>query len=263
MPGLGRLAVTALGASGGYDLPIIAAVVFTVAVAVVLLSLLADLGIAALDPRIQATSAGTLPLPLALARLGAAVRGHVPADGRTALKVAIAAAAVLLVGAHVARKASEEVPAPELGANVQTLRLDWNEERPVDGGGRMTFQVRAIELGSEGWRVRASFRNETRQELHVTKGQGFSIASGFGLVHTKEPLPGLEVINAIHADPPLPARVAPDEAWTGTFSGLGVPPANATVYVTFGQFAAADPNFTPFNWLAGCLRFRANRLRPC
>jgi peptide/nickel transport system permease protein len=263
MPGLGRLAVTALSASGGYDLPIIVAVVFTVAVAVVLLSLLADLAIAALDPRIQATSSGTLPLPLALARLGAAIRRGVPADGRTALKAAIVAAAVLLLGAHVAREASEKVPAPELGANVQTLRLGWNEERPVDGGGRMTFQVRSIQLGSKGWRVRASFRNETPIELHVTKGLGFAIASSFGLVHTREPLPGLDSIPAIHSNPPLPARVAPGASWSGVFSGLGAPPAGATVYVSFGQFAAEDPNFTPFNRLAGCLQFRANRLRPC
>ena len=263
MPGVGRLAVTALTASGGYDLPVIVAVVFTVAVAVVLLSLLADLAIAGLDPRIQSTSAGTLPLPLALARLGAAVRGHVPADGRTALKAAVAAAAILLLAAHVAREAWEEVPAPDVGANVQTLRLEWNEERPVDGGGRMTFRVRTVEVGSKGWRVSAAFRNETRQELHITKGLGYAVASSFGLVHTKEPLPGLEAIEAIHADPPLPQVVAPGAEWIGQFSGLGLPPAGATVYISFGQFAAADPNFTPFNWLAGCLQFREDRMRKC
>ncbi|HEY7397100.1 MAG TPA: ABC transporter permease [Gaiellaceae bacterium] len=54
VPGLGRLAVQALGSGGeqGYDLPTVAAIVLVVAVLVTVLSLLADLGAARLDPRI-------------------------------------------------------------------------------------------------------------------------------------------------------------------------------------------------------------------
>ncbi|HEX6762638.1 MAG TPA: ABC transporter permease [Gaiellaceae bacterium] len=54
LPGLGREALTALGSGGeqGYDLPTMAAIVLIVAVAVTVLSLLADLGAARLDPRI-------------------------------------------------------------------------------------------------------------------------------------------------------------------------------------------------------------------
>jgi ABC-type dipeptide/oligopeptide/nickel transport system permease component len=57
LPGLGHLALTALGANGltesGYDLPTMAAIVLAVAVAIVVLNLLADLVASKLDPRIQ------------------------------------------------------------------------------------------------------------------------------------------------------------------------------------------------------------------
>jgi peptide/nickel transport system permease protein len=57
LPGLGHLALIALGANGlteaGYDLPTMAMIVLTVAVSIVVLNLLADLVAARLDPRIQ------------------------------------------------------------------------------------------------------------------------------------------------------------------------------------------------------------------
>lgn len=60
LPGVGRLALTALGANGfveaGYDLPTMAAIVLVVAVTIVVLNLLADLAAKALDPRIQLTT---------------------------------------------------------------------------------------------------------------------------------------------------------------------------------------------------------------
>ncbi|HEX5448941.1 MAG TPA: ABC transporter permease [Gaiellaceae bacterium] len=60
LPGLGHLALTALGANSftesGYDLPTMAAIVLIVAVTIVVLNLLADLLAKRLDPRIKLTS---------------------------------------------------------------------------------------------------------------------------------------------------------------------------------------------------------------
>ena len=57
LPGVGQLALTALGANGlteaGYDLPTMAVIVLFVAGGIVLLNLLADLVAARLDPRIR------------------------------------------------------------------------------------------------------------------------------------------------------------------------------------------------------------------
>lgn len=60
--GLGILSLNALsGETGGYDLPTINAVVFTVASTVVFLNLLADIALVALDPRITDRSGGPGP----------------------------------------------------------------------------------------------------------------------------------------------------------------------------------------------------------
>jgi peptide/nickel transport system permease protein len=57
--GLGILSLNALsGETGGYDLPTINAVVFTVAATVVVLNVLADIVLVALDPRITGRSGG-------------------------------------------------------------------------------------------------------------------------------------------------------------------------------------------------------------
>jgi len=60
LPGVGRLALTALGANGltesGYDLPTMAAIVLLVAAAIVVLNTLADLLATKLDPRIELSS---------------------------------------------------------------------------------------------------------------------------------------------------------------------------------------------------------------
>lgn len=63
LPGLGHLALTALGANGlteaGYDLPTMAAIVLIVALTIVCLNLVADLTANKLDPRIQLVRART------------------------------------------------------------------------------------------------------------------------------------------------------------------------------------------------------------
>ncbi len=52
LPGLGRTTIAALSGLRGYDLPVIVAVVLVTAVAIVLLNLLVDLSLYAIDPTI-------------------------------------------------------------------------------------------------------------------------------------------------------------------------------------------------------------------
>ncbi|MGZ4390056.1 MAG: ABC transporter permease, partial [Gaiellaceae bacterium] len=52
LPGLGRTTIAALQGVAGYDLPVIVAVVIVTAVAIILLNLLVDLALYAIDPRI-------------------------------------------------------------------------------------------------------------------------------------------------------------------------------------------------------------------
>ena len=53
LPGLGRLALSALGGESGYDLPMLLGIVVVTAVVVIVLNLLADLAGGVLDPRLR------------------------------------------------------------------------------------------------------------------------------------------------------------------------------------------------------------------
>jgi peptide/nickel transport system permease protein len=53
LPGLGRLTIGAIASDAGIDLPVLLAVVMVVGAAIILLNLIADLAIAAIDPTIE------------------------------------------------------------------------------------------------------------------------------------------------------------------------------------------------------------------
>jgi peptide/nickel transport system permease protein len=57
LPGLGRLTIGAISGDAGFDLPVIIAVVMVVGAAIILLNLLADVIVAAVDPRIESRGA--------------------------------------------------------------------------------------------------------------------------------------------------------------------------------------------------------------
>jgi peptide/nickel transport system permease protein len=57
LPGLGWLTIRAIGGDPGFDLPVIVAVVLLVGTAIILLNLVADIVVAALDPRVDIAGA--------------------------------------------------------------------------------------------------------------------------------------------------------------------------------------------------------------
>jgi peptide/nickel transport system permease protein len=62
LPGLGRTMIRALAGIQGYDLPVILAVTLVAAAAIIVLNLVADLVLLAIDPRVARQGRGTKPL---------------------------------------------------------------------------------------------------------------------------------------------------------------------------------------------------------
>lgn len=239
--GIGLLAVQALsGQLGGYDLPLIAGIVAVVGAFVVLLSIAADIATAWLDPRIQTRAvSGLIPLPPSVA-----TRPRV----RLTLNFALAVAVVTLIGLAATRGGgSHRPPHLNIGAPVRTLNVRWSDSYrlqtnfpPIQTGALKT-KVTQIELGSNGWRVRATITNDTSIAVPVTNfpgstypRQGMSLltsaANGFGGQR-------IEVHPATVIIPPLPKQLAPHQLWQGTFGSEGRIMGRTVIYVGFGQFS--------------------------
>ena len=251
LEGLGRLAVGALsGESGGYDLPVIVGVLFTVAVAVSVFSMLADLGVAWLDPRVRVQSGtGLVALPAPAQRAAAAARRRVwrplPA---AAIGVTVGVGLALLVawtGDNARGETGPFVP-------IRTIALNWTEARDVSGV-PMTFHVDSVALGTGQWLVKASVTNRSKVRLAIDlESRDFfsNINAGFGLVH---PSPDddpnrspLKTLPAVGADPVLPTHLDPGKTWEGTFYGAGTLPSDKGIWVSFGHFTpeGADRGFS-------------------
>lgn len=270
LPGIGHEAVVALTGQGGYDLPVVFGIVFTIAVAVTVLNMAADLAIAGLDPRVRlGEGTALLRLPAPVARLGA----RVPRRVSWALAGATALAVVGLFAWHVTHRGqavagSGAAPASLLDGPTRTIRAGWTESRPLQGG-PMVFRVRSVEVGTSGWLVRGSVQNRSSQTFELVPGAAYPAAAGFSVI---EPAPvvgvgeisgagrGLQVHPASAFSPALPTELAPGEGWTGEFAGSGTLRRGILVYVGFGYFLPPGAPPPPvqagfggradgFNWL--------------
>lgn len=250
LQGVGSLAVGALsGAAGGYDLPLIAAIVAVVGTFVVLLNVGADVAGAWLDPRIRHRRAsGLIPLPRA-------VDTHPRV--RLAMNVAVGAALLALLVVAVAHPISHAGTNAALTPPVRTVPLKWDDVTRIEGmipsttpgrvamgHGYIETKVSAVELGKSGWRVHASVSNVGNVPLRVnaTTAPGFPVrypTQPFSLIvrvdegggtKTLQPLPALAF------SPPFPARLAGGKKWVGTFGGGDAVAKGTLFYVGFGQF---------------------------
>ncbi len=235
MPGLGRLAVTALGgASGGYDRPLVVGIVCTVATFVVLLSVASDIGTAWLDPRVRLrSSTGLVRLPRVLAR------HPLPVAAKRALAVA-AAAGVVAGGFAIYTSGSAGKASPFVGP-ARTLRVHWMESHTLNTGptsGSLELRVRKVELGRQGWRVTGGITSHAAMPLQVYAGSNTTRSNGFSLVYSvrSQGFNSLVVANASDFRPPLPTVFNPGDSWNGTFAGVEVVPAGKQFYVGFGVF---------------------------
>jgi peptide/nickel transport system permease protein len=246
MPGLGQQALSALsGESGGYDLPAIVGIVFTVAVAVVVLNTAADLATAWLDPRLRLVSKGLIPVPQPIARLSQRL---LPQPTRRPLRLAAITAAVGVGGLLVWRTTSQSARPFVLTGPIRTVKAGWVEQHALPQGGALAFRVRSLDLGRTGWSVHAAITNRSKTVVTVTKGYDYARAAGLSLVYPEPATAGstgnLEVVTAETVEPPL-RTLAPGGTWQGSFSGKGRPPLGKIIYVGFGLFTPkAGVSFT-------------------
>lgn len=254
LQGLGALSVRALsGSAGGYDLPLIVAIVAVVGAFVVLLNVAGDVAGAWLDPRIRTRDAsGLIPLPRAVDR-----RPRL----RLALNVAVGAALVALVAVVIAAKPEKATGRVSLGTPVRTHKVKWQDyfrmfaSVPVKGqqgtvgmGGNIEVDTKSVEIGPTGWRVHARIFNSSPLRLRVVP------LAPPGTVVTYPVVPmslvvqtdngggvkRLEPLGATQIDPPIPEILAPQQSWEGTIGGPGVVAKGQLFYAGYGQFFYAD-----------------------
>ena len=254
LQGLGALSVRALsGSAGGYDLPLIVAIVAVVGTIVVLLNVAGDVAGAWLDPRIRARNAsGLIPLPRAVDR-----RPRL----RLALNIAVGAALVALVAVVVASKPEKAAGRVSLGAPVRTHRVKWQDyfrmfaSIPVKGqqgtvglGGNIQIDTKSVAIGPTGWRVKARIFNPSPLRLRVVPLAPPGTVVAYPIVPMSLVVQSdngggvkrLEPLGATQVEPPIPKILAPQQSWEGTIAGPGVVAKGQLFYVGYGQFFYAD-----------------------
>lgn len=254
LQGLGALAVRALsGAAGGYDLPLIVAIVAVVGTFVVLLNVGSDVLGAWLDPRIRQRSvSGLIPLPRSID-----ARPRV----RLGLNAAVVVALVALVVVIVATKPQKTSGVVSLGSPVKVHKVSWEDYTrmfasiPVKGQpgtvgqtGVLEVDTQSVEIGPLGWRVHAKLVNNSPLRVRIVgiapagtpasyPNVPFSLVvqtdSGSGIKQL-QPLPASQI------EPPLPQILGTKETWQGTFAGSGVVAKGQLFYAGYGQFFYAD-----------------------
>jgi peptide/nickel transport system permease protein len=243
LPGLGHLAVQAFsGETGGYDLPLTAALVTTVGAFVVVLNLLADLAGAWIDPRTR-----LLTNPKGITAMAITARPRI----RLALAALVLAAVALTafqIGQH-RTPASPQTAAAQL-LTVQTNLVDsFDLSRGVGPRTWVRTHVTKLEVKPDGWRVYASITNKSNTPIPLDQPdlsplappviypqQGMSLvvapsqqqrAQGNGR-HTISP--------ARFFNPAIPHVLAPHQTWAGSFAGTDTVPHNRLIYIGFGRF---------------------------
>src|SRR4051794_12130740 len=234
MNGVGLLALGTLsGNAGGYDLPTVVGIVVTVAAAIVVLNLFADIVSAALDPRIRLREgSGLIRLPGPLQGVGRLF----PLPVRVAIGGA-AVAGVVLLYAETGNHARAAVHVPQ--EPRKTIRLGWNERAVV--GPSLRFRVDSVAIGKRTWAVRASVRNSSAEALSLVPGRNTSqFDMGPGLVVPvvveTDFRAQFQVVPAVEYSPPLPEKLEPGQSWSGTFAGVGKLPRKTLINVGFGIF---------------------------
>ncbi|HZO34595.1 MAG TPA: ABC transporter permease [Gaiellaceae bacterium] len=235
MPGLGRLAVTALGgASGGYDRPLVVGIVCTVAAFVVLLSVASDIGTAWLDPRVRLrSSAGLVRLPGFLSR-------HEPSR-RTKRILAGAGVAIAIAGGFAIYTSGSPSKAATLIPPTRTLHVNWTEDHQIyvaGESGSLTVRVRKVEFGRRGWRITGGVTNKLTTPIQIYAGGTDIRQSGFALTYAErsQGYNTLVVANASDFRPALPNVLQPGASWNGTWGGIETIPPGRQFYVGVGVF---------------------------
>lgn len=250
LDGLGRLAVGALsGQAGGYDRPVVVAIVATVGLAVVVLNVAADIGRAALDPRIRLrTATGLVRLPRFLRDSSLA---RVPRP----VYASLTAAATIALGVVV-----YTWPNPPSGIvlikPLRTQILHARQVTPINPGpattktvGNIVIVLHRAVFGKSGWRIDYSITNQSKVTLVPAQVQRGLLGAGFSLGYNFKS-DAVEVVEHRELDaaqflPRPPETLHAGETFTGSFGGLEDVPHNVQYTVTFAQYMSLKPLGAP------------------
>ena len=217
------------GAAGGFDLPLTAGIVIVVGAFVVLFNLAPDVAEAVLDPRIRhRTASGLIPLPRAID-----ARPRV----RLALNIAFAVSVAALLAVAIAHPGARSATTARLVPPVHTVKLGSddvtriegmvttpNSQAPVLGHGYLEAKASTIEIGKQGWRVRATLANVGSVPVRVAA----SAPPGTPVVYPNEPFSlivrtdnggGIKQLIPLPATtfaPDVPKTLEPGTTWRGT-----------------------------------------------
>ena len=247
--GMGQLAVTSLsGVSGGYDRAMIVAIVATIGIGVVVLNVIADIGRAALDPRVRLrTERGLFPTPRFLRESPLT---------RVPKRAYAAAGAVALVALGFV---IYTWPNPPTGIvltkplRVQPLAVrQATTINPGSGSsqyqGRIVVRLRRAVFGKSGWRIDYSLTNDSPltlqpvQGLRGVSGSGYSLGYNF---HDGVEFVAHRELDASQFLPSAPTLLKPHQTFRGSFGGLEDVPHGVQYSVTFAELASVKPPGAP------------------
>lgn len=137
----------------------------------------------------------------------------------------------------------------------RVYELNWTEiAREINGKKMMTFHVKRLEVGPNGWMATVSFSNDSTKTILLPKGGPQSPKSwGLGVFASatsqRVEQPGNYEIKAATIEPALPKELKPGASWSGTFAAPEPPRATRWLHVVFGVFFWKDappPGLGPY-----------------
>jgi hypothetical protein len=123
----------------------------------------------------------------------------------------------------------------------RVYNLNWTERASFNGYKMMTFNVKKLEVGPNGWKATVSFRNDSTKTILLPTGGPKSPKSwGLGVflsaASQRVEEQGNYEIRATTIEPPLPKELKPGESWSGTFAAPEPPRARRWLHLVFGVF---------------------------
>jgi hypothetical protein len=123
----------------------------------------------------------------------------------------------------------------------RVYHLNWTERASFNGYKMMTFHVKTLEVGPNGWKSVVSFENDSTKTILLPKG-GPQSPKSWGLgVFTSATSQRVEdqgnyEIKPETIEPALPNELTPGQSWSGTWTSPEPPRAKRWLHLIFGVF---------------------------
>ena len=128
----------------------------------------------------------------------------------------------------------------------RVFNLNWIERASFNGYRMMTFRVKTLEVGPNGWKAKVSFHNDSTKTIELATGGPTSPKSwGLGVFTS---VTSLRVEDEGHYEikpetiaPSLPKQLRPGQSWAGIFESPEPPRADRWLHLIFGVFFWKGP----------------------